>query len=306
MPPKNRCQPRYFPQPGHKNTVIHDGCKDGRYFVVGAGHCGNGVFTDANIANTQTDGFSGYVKRSAKRWTGVGGVKDIWASFCDQLHQDGCHNDGRLPDGWNAATPVACNCPAPAATAAPAPAPTAPAPPRRRACTCASRRRLAIPNTAPTQNQRIWPVPRVPALRTLERIAEPASCSAALPAHPTHDVQRATHARTLEPIRWGAIRWKLVDGERDGLYIGLRVIGVLLSSPAASEHDTNYFYDSDSDTDGGDERLQTRFWAVRGLDTIFSGEEEAFDALRQNMGCLKYMQLLSSTSVAKLDRFKRK
>ncbi|KAJ7023342.1 hypothetical protein C8F04DRAFT_1193593 [Mycena alexandri] len=74
------------------------------------------------------------------------------------------------------------------------------------------------------------------------------------------------------------------------------------SSPAASEHDTNYFYESDSD---GDERFETQFWAVRGLDTIFSGEEEAFDALRQNMGRLKYMQLLSSTSLEKLERFKR-
>ncbi|KAJ7028786.1 hypothetical protein C8F04DRAFT_1265538 [Mycena alexandri] len=74
------------------------------------------------------------------------------------------------------------------------------------------------------------------------------------------------------------------------------------SSPM-SGHDTDYFYASDSDTDGADERLEHRFWALRGLETIFSDEDEAFDALRQNSRRLKYMQLLSSTSVKKLRRF---
>ncbi|KAJ7017232.1 hypothetical protein C8F04DRAFT_1200820 [Mycena alexandri] len=122
-----QCWPktRYFPQPGHENTFIHDARKDGRYFVVGAGHCGNGVFTDAHVADLQTNGFSGYARRAAKRWTGVGGVEEIWASFCDQFHQDGCHNGGfPMPAGWVAPTPVVRGCAAPSAPA-PAAAPVA-------------------------------------------------------------------------------------------------------------------------------------------------------------------------------------
>ncbi|KAJ7028787.1 hypothetical protein C8F04DRAFT_1265539 [Mycena alexandri] len=123
MAPQIRCKPRYFPETGHEDTVVHDGLKDGRYFVVGVGHCGNGVFTDPKVADKQTDGFSGYKKRAAKHWAGVGGVEEIWSLFCNRFHWDGCHNDDRLPDGWNTPIPVVRGCPAPPAVPAPPAAP---------------------------------------------------------------------------------------------------------------------------------------------------------------------------------------
>ncbi|KAJ7711061.1 hypothetical protein B0H16DRAFT_1480612 [Mycena metata] len=72
------------------------------------------------VADLQTNGFSGYAKRSTKRWAGVGGVKELWALFCDEYHRDGCHAAQCLPPSWNAPTPVVRGCPAPA------PAPVAP------------------------------------------------------------------------------------------------------------------------------------------------------------------------------------
>ncbi|KAJ7232596.1 hypothetical protein B0H12DRAFT_1239582 [Mycena haematopus] len=63
------------------------------------GRCGSGVFTEPWRANEQTNGFSGFVQRSCKRWEGPDGVDDVWAQLCRQHHGSGCPPQ-TLPDGF--------------------------------------------------------------------------------------------------------------------------------------------------------------------------------------------------------------
>ncbi|KAJ6467021.1 hypothetical protein C8R45DRAFT_1106436 [Mycena sanguinolenta] len=100
-----RCTPLFYPFPGDEDTYAHDHSKHGRYFVVGEGCCGTGVFTDPMRANEQTDGYSGFVKRSCKKWDGPEGVVDTVANLCRQHHTDGCPPIS-LPAGFTATTPV--------------------------------------------------------------------------------------------------------------------------------------------------------------------------------------------------------
>ncbi|KAJ7185968.1 hypothetical protein C8R46DRAFT_1208057 [Mycena filopes] len=156
MTQKTCCQPRYFPRAGDEDTFVHDARKLGRYYLVGAGHCGTGVFSNSKDADEQIDGFSGYVRLSAKRWTGASGVVELWASLCDQLHSDGCHNNSRLPIGWTAPTPVARGCPAPPPTPAfvppPAPTPAFVPPPAPAPATAHAPRTPATPTPLPRPN----------------------------------------------------------------------------------------------------------------------------------------------------------
>ncbi|KAJ7025878.1 hypothetical protein C8F04DRAFT_1268722 [Mycena alexandri] len=316
MLPKTRCQPRYFPQPGHEDTVAHDGRKEGRYFVVGVGHCGSGVFTDAKAADRQTDGFSGYVKRAAKRWTGTAGVEELWASFCDQYHQDGCHSYRGLPDGWAAPTPVVRGC-APVLAPAPAPAP----PPAGSPPTSA---RTPHPSPAPQ-------TPR-PAARTgsgdswASPLAVRSSVSPSpLRPPPQYSMAPATsnsgRPRTALNPNGGA-------ASTSGVSSMLSAMSSMSSSQASSSssthtpkkpsgqsrvqsspnggYDTDYFYEDDMDAEsdtGAAATQQHRFWAVRGLEKIYSDEDDVFDALHQNIPRLKHMVLLSSTNIKKLRRF---
>ncbi|KAJ7782957.1 hypothetical protein B0H16DRAFT_1447194 [Mycena metata] len=309
MPPKTRCQPRYFPQPGHEDTKAHDGRKEGRYFVVGAGHCGNGVFTDAIVANTQTDGFSGYVKRSAKRWTGLGGVEEIWASFCDDLHQDGCHT-GRLPAGWDAPVPVVRGCPPAAAAAPPAPAAAPPA-----ASTSAPR----TPRSATAGGSgNSWASPLI-----VRSSVSPSPLRPPPQYHPiAPNVSGSPHPRTaLNPN--GSVASTSAGSSLLSATSSLTSSSSSSSSssartpkkaPTSTSHsrvqsspnggyDTDFFYDDDTGEESGPESSQTRFWAVRGLTTMFSDVDSAFDSLRQNMHHLKYMEVRTSTSLTKLRRF---
>ncbi|KAJ7234324.1 hypothetical protein B0H12DRAFT_1239120 [Mycena haematopus] len=99
------CRPVFYPSPGHDNICVHDHTKNARYFVVAVGRCGSGVFTEALRANEQTDGFSGYVQRSCKRWEGADGVEEIWDLLCRQHHAYGCPPQ-ILPVGFAAPTIV--------------------------------------------------------------------------------------------------------------------------------------------------------------------------------------------------------
>ncbi|KAJ7021061.1 hypothetical protein C8F04DRAFT_1274216 [Mycena alexandri] len=328
MPPKVRCQPRFFPQPGHEDTFVHDGRKDGRYFVVGAGHCGNGVFTDPKVADKETDGFSGYEKRSAKRWTGVGGVEEIWASFCDRLHSGGCHHGERLPVGWAAPTPVIRNCPAPTpAAAGPAPAPAAAAP----APLNGGERLVALPLVlpAPTLSTSMsapgtpkrtggsgntWASPLV-----VRSSVSPSPLRPPPQYHPmAPNASGSPRPRTaLNPNGTAA----LMSGA-SSILSSISTSSSASSSSQASAtastpkkqaqarvqsspnggYDTDYYYDDDSDDDAP-QATQQRLWAVRGLEGLFSDVDAAFDALRQNMDRLRYMEVRSSTSPTVLRRF---
>ncbi|KAJ7185974.1 hypothetical protein C8R46DRAFT_1208065 [Mycena filopes] len=95
------------------------------------------------------------------------------------------------------------------------------------------------------------------------------------------------------------------DATEEGVVVGADTEGVVFGADTAEGvvGAQDYFYDDDTDEESGAEAMQHRFWAVRGLAKIYSDEDEAFDALRQNMPRLKYMQLLSSTSLTKLKRF---
>ncbi|KAJ7021716.1 hypothetical protein C8F04DRAFT_1195187 [Mycena alexandri] len=313
MLPKTRCAPRYFPQPGHEDTIAHDGRKDGRYFVVGAGHCGNGVFTDAKVADKQTDGFSGYEKHSAKRWTGVGGVEELWATFCDRLHRDGCHT-GHLPDGWDAPVPVVRGCAAPT----PAPAPAALNP---------GERLVALPLVFPAPaTSAATPAPHTPRPTTKSGgsgnswasplvVRSSVSPSPLRPA-PHHQMAHATSnsPRTRAPLN--------ADGSA-ATSAGSSLLSAMSSSSSSASartptskktvhsrvqsspnaaYDTDFYYDSDSDDEPQPSQAR-RLWAVRGLDQLFPDADSVFDALRQNMDRLKYMEVRTSTSAASLRRF---
>ncbi|KAJ7044748.1 hypothetical protein C8F04DRAFT_1250001 [Mycena alexandri] len=313
MPPKTRCLPRFFPQPGHEDTFTHDARKDGRYFVVGAGHC-NGVFTDSHIADLQTNGFSGYEKRSTKRWTGVGGVEEIWASFCDRLHQGGCHRNTGLPDGWTAPTPVVRDCPAPAAPAAvpPAPAVVIAAPP-----SAATPPQTPRATTKTGGSGNTWASPLV--------VRSSVSPSPLRPPPQYH---------AMAPNTSGSPRPRTAlnpNGSAASTSAGSSVLSAISSSSSVSSasegslastrsprkpvhhsrvqsspnggYDTDFFYEDDTDGESGPEATQTRFWAVRGLNTMFTDVDDAFDALRQNMDRLRYMEVRTSTSLTKLRRF---
>ncbi|KAJ7015992.1 hypothetical protein C8F04DRAFT_1203936 [Mycena alexandri] len=301
-PPKFGANHGYFPQPGHEDTVAHDGRKDGRYFVVGAGHCGNGVFTDPIVANKQTDGFSGYHKRSAKRWTGVGGVEDLWASFCDELHQGGCHPPTRLPEGWDAPVPVVRGCPPAPAAAHPASAAAVPAAEPPFPSINAPRTPRASDTTG-SGNTSASPL-----------FVHSSASSSPLPPPPQYHTMAPTASGSPRPrtaLNPGGNVFSSSAGSSMLSAFGSTLSSSLSSSSQSSSatwtpkkstqsrgYDTDYFYDNDSD----DEKLP-RQWAVRGLDELFPNVDEAFDALRQSLGRLKYMEVRSSRNLAKLRRF---
>ncbi|KAJ6514839.1 hypothetical protein C8R47DRAFT_1206199 [Mycena vitilis] len=122
---RTRCPPLYYPSPGQENTFVVDHDPDGRYYLVGKGRA-VGIFTDANRANEQTDGFSGYVKKKAKRWAGYGGARELWDVICDEYHRNGCPPPV-LPQGFAAPTPVNRD-PPPTPPANPPPPPNPPSP----------------------------------------------------------------------------------------------------------------------------------------------------------------------------------
>ncbi|KAK7018527.1 hypothetical protein R3P38DRAFT_3200905 [Favolaschia claudopus] len=84
------CRPTFVPERGHENVDNINDDPAGRFFVVGLGHSGAGVYTSALRAKEQTDGFSGQVQKSCKRWDGPGGVEETWVSFHNDHHVGGC------------------------------------------------------------------------------------------------------------------------------------------------------------------------------------------------------------------------
>ncbi|KAJ7025850.1 hypothetical protein C8F04DRAFT_1268834 [Mycena alexandri] len=327
MPPKTRCSPRFFPQPGDEDTFVHDGRKDGRYFVVGAGHCGNGVFTNANVANKQTDGFSGCEKRSTKRWTGVGGVEEIWASFCDRLHQEGCHRSLRMPEGWTAPTPVVRNCSAPA----PGPEP-APAVDRGERLVDVDVALASAPSLAAPASPFSAPAFGAQTPRpTIKTEGSPLAVRSSVSPSP---LRPPPQYNQLGPSGSSFLRKRTAlnpdgSGSTSSTSPGSSMMSALnsgssLSSASSSSgstrtptkstpirvksspqggYDTDYFYDDDTGGESEPEATQTRFWAVRGMQKMFTDVDEAFDALRANMDRLKYMEVRLSTSLSKLRKF---
>ncbi|KAK7016261.1 hypothetical protein R3P38DRAFT_2785927 [Favolaschia claudopus] len=113
------CLPTFVPERGHENIDIINSDPARRFFVVGQGHSGAAVYTSAYVlftsptflvkktyrgfsrrAKDQTDGFSGQVQKSCKRWEGPGGVEEAWRFFHDEHHIGGCpprkHIDGLI------------------------------------------------------------------------------------------------------------------------------------------------------------------------------------------------------------------
>ncbi|KAJ7019767.1 hypothetical protein C8F04DRAFT_1197411 [Mycena alexandri] len=291
--------------------------KDGRYYVVGAGHCGSGVFTDPNVANRETDGFSGYEKRVAKRWGGIGGVTELWSSYCRQYHNGNCHG-GRLPEGWTEPVPVNRGCaPPPAPTLAP-PAPT------------------LVPSAPPAPASPVPPAMSQPAWTSPAAVRSSVSPSPLRPPPRYHPTQpnESTSARTRAPLN--------PNGSMSAGSSLLSAFGSTSSSSSSSSaptqgfalastpkksapastsaqtpkksgglhrvestpnggYDTDYFYEDDSDEDA-DIKQKRRLWAVRGLDDIFTSEDDAFDALRKNYRRLHHAELLSSTNEGCVSR----
>ncbi|KAJ7030892.1 hypothetical protein C8F04DRAFT_1263383 [Mycena alexandri] len=308
MPPKMRCQPRYFPQPGHEDTVAHDGRKDGRYFVVGAGHCGNGVFTDAHVADMQTNGFSGYAKRSTKRWTGVNGVEDLWAAFCDEFHRDGCHT-ARLPDGWDAPVPVRLVdplvFPAPATSASAVTPTDTPHTPRPTTKSGGSGNTWASPLVVRSS---VSPSPLRPPPQYHHTSGSPRPRTALNPSGSAPStMSAASSVLSAMTTSSAASSFSFSQGSASARTPKKTVHSRVRSSPNA-EHDTDfYFDDDDSDEEDGAGAPQAsqarRLWAVRGLDELFHDVDSAFDALRQNMDRLKYMEVRTSTNPMMLRQF---
>ncbi|KAJ7723988.1 hypothetical protein B0H16DRAFT_1736935 [Mycena metata] len=296
---KTHCQPRYFPQPGHEDTIVHDGRKDGRYFVVGAGHCGSGVFTDAHVADMQTNGFSGYAKRSAKRWTGLNGVEEIWATFCEDYHKYGCHRAQRLPDGWAAPTPVVRGCNAPPAlvgaaapAAAPAPAPSAPQTPRAGNGSGTSWASPLVVRSSVSPS----PLRPAPPLYSIGQPASSASGGARTALDPNGGAASARSSMLSAMGSASTSSLSLSQASTSARTPQKTPTKTRIKSSPNGGYDTDYFYDSDSEH-------ETRYWAVRGLATMYKSPDEALDALRQNMDRLQHMEIRSSTDVSKLRQF---
>ncbi|KAK7008531.1 hypothetical protein R3P38DRAFT_3210857 [Favolaschia claudopus] len=105
---RNHCTPLYYASGNYDDTYAVDSDPNGRFHLIGLGHCGAGVFDCPLRANEQIVGFSGAVRRSVKRWGGSGGVEEAWAALCEEHHKGGCPAL-RLPKGFVEPTPVVRN-----------------------------------------------------------------------------------------------------------------------------------------------------------------------------------------------------
>ncbi|KAJ7034002.1 hypothetical protein C8F04DRAFT_1260502 [Mycena alexandri] len=283
-------------------------------------------FTDPKVADQQTDSVSGYVKRAVKRWAGVGGVEDLWASICDQYHQGGCQHNDRLPYSWEAPTPVVRGCapappaaapapPAPLVAAAPAAAPPAPAPPaaapkmpRPTTKTGGSGNTPASPFFV-SSSQSPSPL-RPPRYNSIAANISGSPCPCA-PLNPNGGAQlTSAGSSVLSAMSTTSSSSSLSYSSRAQLASPAHTPKKPSSQSSRMQlspnggYDTDYFYNDDEHSDSGPAATQQqRFWAVRGLENIFNDEDDTFDALPQNIPRLKYMQLLSSTSFPKLCRF---
>ncbi|KAJ7604791.1 hypothetical protein DFH06DRAFT_1150850 [Mycena polygramma] len=255
-----RCPPLYYLSPGGENTFVVDHDPNGRFYLVGQGRA-VGIFNDPNRANEQTDGFSGYVKKSAKRWAGHGGARELWDLICDEYHHDGCPPQ-TLPAGFTAPTPVNRPWGPPEPLAPPSPpafTPTSPRTPRRsnedevRSSVSPSPMRApaasSIPAGPPPPYHRISPVV---SSRARPRVAPstPAPSTPAPSAPSTPRRAPSTPSNSATPV----------PSQRRGP-----------ATPAPS----NSGYTSEDD--GSDIELASEMWAIEGLPgKLFISRELAF------------------------------
>ncbi|KAJ7022502.1 hypothetical protein C8F04DRAFT_1272617 [Mycena alexandri] len=271
------CRPVFYPSPGDEDTVAHDHKKEGRYFVVGNGRCGAGVFTNIMRSNEQTDRYSDYAKRSTKRWTGPGGVEEIWRMYCQELHRGGCpvlH----LPDGFNAPT---------LSTAAMA---SSPAPARARVLHAAR-----APTTPPALwghgqhggATRAWPpLPRY----------VPSSVSPS-PLHPPAGTPRSP----LPPPQYAASPLTSRRAEMEAL-VAARNLTPFKPSSSASSYATDSDIDLSELLDDDDNVVPVVWWAVEGvLGRTFATYEAAVAA--KGASPLTVPGMMSSTDVRALEIF---
>ncbi|KAK7027868.1 hypothetical protein R3P38DRAFT_2777022 [Favolaschia claudopus] len=103
--PGGRCLPYFYPEKGDESTFDVDHNPHKRYYVLGAGHCGGGIFTCPDRANRETNNFSGQKKRAVKTWSAA---ETVWREMHDKHHTSGCP-EFTLPPDIPAPTPVYIN-----------------------------------------------------------------------------------------------------------------------------------------------------------------------------------------------------
>ncbi|KAK6977457.1 hypothetical protein R3P38DRAFT_3237204 [Favolaschia claudopus] len=103
--PGGRCLPYFYPEKGDESTYDVDHNPHKRYYVLGAAHCGGGIFTCPDHANRETNNFSGQKKRAVKTWSAA---ETVWREMHDKHHTSGCP-EFTLPPDIPAPTPVYIN-----------------------------------------------------------------------------------------------------------------------------------------------------------------------------------------------------
>ncbi|KAK7000212.1 hypothetical protein R3P38DRAFT_2797480 [Favolaschia claudopus] len=103
--PGGRCLPYFYPEKGDESTFDVDHNPHKRYYVLGAAHCGGGIFTCPDRANRETNNFSGQKKRAVKTWSAA---ETVWREMHDKHHTGGCP-EFTLPPDIPAPTPVYIN-----------------------------------------------------------------------------------------------------------------------------------------------------------------------------------------------------
>ncbi|KAJ7026649.1 hypothetical protein C8F04DRAFT_1267870 [Mycena alexandri] len=205
-----------------------------------------------------------------------------------------------MPAGWVVPTPVVRGCAAPSASApAPAAAPVAapvaaPIGPRTGSC----------PSNPSCKNQQVGEQPYLAICGAIERLSQPPSRPSSVALYWTLLLHRRPPAHPAQPQ--SRLLRVYVGGQLDverSLFPVVVLAGVVVISSPGAGYDTDFFYGDDTGEESGPESTQTRFWAVRGLSMMFSDVDSAFDALRQNMDRLKYMEVRMSTSLSELRRF---
>ncbi|KAK7057368.1 hypothetical protein R3P38DRAFT_2759633 [Favolaschia claudopus] len=178
------CLPIFYASGAYEDTFAVDSDPNGRFHLIGAGHCGAGVFDCSSRADEQIAGFSGAVRRSVKRWGGPGGVEEAWPLLCAEHHKGGCPTL-KLPKGFVAPTPVYRSgvlCTAPTSVL-PIPAPSVVSPP------------------PPTSAFNLRPRPPVTPQPGTQTLASPFNLSSASPFTPsTYQWPRAGNAFSSAPL----------------------------------------------------------------------------------------------------------
>ncbi|KAJ7116144.1 hypothetical protein C8R43DRAFT_1138013 [Mycena crocata] len=99
---RRRRQPLFYPHcPANRDIWAVTVNSDGRFYLVMKGR-GQGVYTNSQDTNDQTDHFSDPLQRVFKRWDQI---DSVWAGWCNSDHRKSCPIPA-LPRGFTTSFPL--------------------------------------------------------------------------------------------------------------------------------------------------------------------------------------------------------